>query len=155
MQVFEIMDEFPVCVFGSDPVTKAAEIMREHDCGIVPVIERGSGGIVVGVVTDRDICLRVVGRAKDCRTTTVVEAMTANPVCCGPRDDVRYVLLLMREHQLRRILVIDSERLIAGIVCISNLVDNVSNHEDLMDMLRGVSNAALTHRMELARVAGT
>jgi len=136
MQVCEIMRHDPVVCFPDDTAEVAARTMREHGTGILPVVRRNSGGQVIGVVTDRDLCLRVVGEGRDPLAVQVAECMTSAPVCCGPRDDIQYALLLMREHQVRRLPVVDSDYRIGGVVCLSNLVNSYLAAETLVETLR-------------------
>jgi CBS domain-containing protein len=136
MQVCEIMRQDPVVCFPDDTAEAAARTMREQRTGILPVVRKGSGGRLVGVVTDRDICMRVAAEGRDPKKVKVSECMTSSPVCCGPRDDVRFAMLLMREHQVRRIPVVDAEHHIGGMVCFSNLVNSDCNSDVLVDTLR-------------------
>src|SRR4051812_3782796 len=124
MKVSEIMHEYPVCCTELDTAQHAAELMKEHHAGALPVIEHGSGGKIIAVVTDRDLCLRVIAEARDPLKVTVRECMTSAPICCGPNDDLQYALLLMREHHVRRIPVVDKEARICGMISFANLVMN-------------------------------
>lgn len=136
MQVCEIMRHDPVVCLPDDTAAMAARTMREHGTGILPVVRPHSGGQLIGVVTDRDLCLRVIGEGRDPLAVKVAECMTSAPVCCGPRDDVQYALLLMREHQVRRLPVVDSEHRVGGMVCFSNLVNSYLPGETLVETLR-------------------
>lgn len=136
MQVCEIMRHDPVVCFPEDTAETAARTMSEQKTGILPVVRRGSGGKVVGVVTDRDICLRVVAEGRDSKKVKVAECMTSSPVCCGPRDDVRYAMMLMRENQVRRIPVVNSEHRIGGMLSFSNLVNAQCDADSLVDTFR-------------------
>lgn len=136
MQVCEIMHQDPVVCFPEETAEAAARTMAEQGTGMLPVVERGSGGKLLGVVTDRDICLRVVAEGRDPKTVKVSECMTSSPVCCGPRDDIRFAMLLMREHQIRRIPVVNAEHRIGGMVTFSNLVNSRFDPEALMDTFR-------------------
>ena len=136
MQVCEIMRDDPVVCFPQDTAETAARTMAEQGTGMLPVVERGSGGKLLGVVTDRDICMRVVAEGRDPKRVRVSECMTSSPVCCGPRDDVRFAMLLMREHQIRRIPVVDAEHRIGGMLTFSNLVNSRFDPEALIDTFR-------------------
>jgi CBS domain-containing protein len=136
MQVCEIMRHHPVVCFPEDTAEVAARTMREQGVGILPVVRKGSGGKLVGVVTDRDICLRVVAEGRDPQKVRVAECMTSSPVCCGPRDDVHFAMLLMREHQVRRIPVVDADYHIGGMLSFSHLVHSGYEPEDVVDTFR-------------------
>ena len=136
MQVCEIMRHHPVVCFPEDTAEIAARTMAEQGTGILPVVRRGSGGRLIGVVTDRDICLRVVAEGRDPKRVNVSECMTSAPVCCGPRDDIQFAMLLMREHQVRRIPVVDADHRIGGMLSYSNLVNTQCPPESLVDTFR-------------------
>jgi signal-transduction protein with cAMP-binding, CBS, and nucleotidyltransferase domain len=136
MQVCEIMHLDPVCCFPEDTAEVAARTMWEQNTGILPVVTKGSGGKLIGVVTDRDLCVWVVAKGLDPKKVKVSECMTDAPVCCGPRDDIRYAMLLMREHQVRRIPVVDKENRIGGMLTFANLANHQGNSDELVDTLR-------------------
>ena len=136
MQVCEIMRHHPVVCFPEDTAEVAARTMAEQNTGILPVVLKGSRGRLVGVVTDRDICLRVVAEGRDPKKVRVAECMSSSPVCCGPRDDVRFAMLLMREHQLRRIPVVDAEHRIGGMLTFANLLNTAFDADSLMETFR-------------------
>jgi CBS domain-containing protein len=138
MQVCEIMHEHPVCAFADDNATKVAQLMREQDTGIIPVIQAGSGGKLLGVITDRDICLRIIAAGYDPATVRIRDFMTSDPVCCGPRDPVGYAMVLMREYRVRRIPVVDRENRIGGMLTFANLAGNVASAEELARLLGSV-----------------
>jgi CBS domain-containing protein len=136
MQVCEIMRHDPVVCFPEDSAENVARTMAEQKTGILPVVRRGSGGKLIGVVTDRDICLRVVAEGRDPKQVKVAECMTSAPVCCGPRDDVHFAMVLMQEHQVRRIPVVDAENRIGGMLSFSNLVNAQCEPDILVDTFR-------------------
>jgi len=74
------------------------------------------------MVTDRDLCLHVVAGGKDPADIWISECMTADPICCGVGDDVRYALELMEEHQVRRLPVVNAKHEVAGILSLGDLV---------------------------------
>jgi len=138
MQVCEIMHEHPICAFPNDTASTVAELMREHDTGIIPIIEPHSGGKLLGVITDRDICLRVTANGYDPKSVTAGHVMTRDIVCCGPRDHVEFALLLMREHRVRRIPVVDHQHRIGGMLTFANLGGNLTSAEELARLLTSV-----------------
>ena len=118
MKVREIMTENPACCTPEQTVREAARLMAQNDCGSIPVVEENSRRLL-GVVTDRDLAIRVLaeGRGPD---TTVREAMTPDPVTCSPDDDVDKVERLMAERQVRRIPVVENGRVV-GVVAQADL----------------------------------
>ncbi|MFB3917170.1 MAG: CBS domain-containing protein [Terriglobales bacterium] len=122
MRVSEVMSSNPNCCTPSCTVRMAARILRQFDVGILPVIDDFLTRKLVGVITDRDLCLRVLAEVKDPGECTVKEFMTANPVCCSPETDVRKALAQMATRRVRRIPVVDRDRRIQGIVSLYDLV---------------------------------
>ena len=118
MKVREIMTENPACCTPEQTVHEAARLMAQNDCGSIPVVEESTRRLL-GVVTDRDLAIRVLaeGRGPD---TPVREAMTPDPVTCSPDDDVDKVERLMAERQVRRIPVVENGRVV-GVVAQADL----------------------------------
>lgn len=120
MRVREIMTANPRFVVPADPIAKAAEIMRELDVGIVPVVNDGTERRIEGVITDRDITVRCVAErhAAGCR---VRDHMTSDHLeTVSPDADVSEVENRMRAGRVRRILVADGGKLM-GIVAQADL----------------------------------
>ena len=96
----------------SATVVDAAKIMAQEDVGPVPVVEDGR---LTGIVTDRDITVRVVAEERDPGTTTIGEIASTKLVTVSPDDDLETALKLLAENQVRRIPVVEGDRLV-GIV---------------------------------------
>ena len=122
MKIKHVMTKDPTCCVSSDTTQRAARIMRDEDTGVVPVIENEQSRQVVGIVTDRDLCMNVLAEGRDSRTTQVHEAMTTAVVACAPHDSVDKATELMRENQIRRIPVVDEQRRLIGIVARADIV---------------------------------
>jgi CBS domain-containing protein len=118
MKANELMTPSPCCCSENDSAQDVARMMRDNDCGSVPVVN-DSGG-VVGIVTDRDLALRAIADGKD-GSTKVRDLMTASPCCCDADDDVRDVERMMSEHQVRRIPIVDESGRCVGIVAQADL----------------------------------
>jgi CBS-domain-containing membrane protein len=116
------MTKDPTSCVASDTAQKAASIMRAEDAGIVPVIENEQSQKVIGVVTDRDLCMNVVAEGRDPRTVRAEECMTATVVTCSPNDAVEKTMELMKENQIRRVPVVDEGRKLLGIVSLADVV---------------------------------
>jgi len=122
MKIKHLMTKDPTCCVPSDTAQRAAKIMREEDTGVVPIIENEHSRKVIGVVTDRDLCMNVVAEGRDSRTTQVHESMTTTVVSCSPQDSVDKATELMRENQIRRIPVVDEQHQLVGIVAMADMV---------------------------------
>ena len=122
MRIKHAMTKEPRCSVPSDTAQQAASIMRDEHAGIVPVIDDAQSRKIVGVVTDRDLCMNVVAEGRDPQSVTVEQCMTTKVVTCSPNDSVERATELMRENQIRRIPVVNEQRELQGIVAMADLV---------------------------------
>ncbi len=115
MRVKQIMTRNPVCCTPDSTAREAASLMRDHDCGSIPVVEDTRGKRLTGTVTDRDLAVRglAAGKGPD---TPVRELMTQDPVTCLPEDEVEDVRQVMVQEMVRRVPVVDEDGLVVGIV---------------------------------------
>lgn len=131
VQAREIMTENPACCTPDETMQRAAQMMREHDCGCLPVVEDSRSKRVIGTVTDRDLACRglAAGKGPD---TPVSEVMSKDPTCCRADDDVQAVERVMAEKQVRRVPVVDAKGCCIGMVAQADLAlheEAVSNSE--------------------------
>ena len=122
MKIKHVMTKDPTCCVPSDTAQRAARIMRGDDTGVVPIIENEQSRKLIGIVTDRDLCMNILAEGRDPRTTQVHESMTTTVVSCSPQDSVDKATELMRENQIRRIPVIDDQHQLLGIVAMADIV---------------------------------
>lgn len=120
MKANELMTSQPACVTATDPVQLAAQLMAEHDCGCLPVIESSGSDRVIGVITDRDIALRGVALGRD-HNTMVRDLMSTNLVSCTPDSDVDEVASMMSERQVRRVVILNADGGCVGIIAQADL----------------------------------
>ena len=123
MRVKHLMTKDPTCCVAADTAQRAAAIMRDEHIGIVPVIDNEQRRALVGVVTDRDLCMNVVAEGRDPKTVTVEACMTTAVVTCAPGDAVAKATELMKENQIRRVPVVDEHGALQGIVAMADLVE--------------------------------
>ena len=121
--VADIMNPVPVSIDAASPVTAAARKMLEHHIGMLPVVH---GGGVVGIVTDRDLVLRVLAEGRNAADTRVGDIATDWVVTVAPETPLEQVELLIEERRVRRMPVVSSGKLV-GIVSQSD-VARVSPH---------------------------
>jgi CBS domain-containing protein len=108
------------CNADTDLAT-AATIMWNDDCGIVPVVKNDNGE-VVGVITDRDICIAAATRHMPPQNIRVADVITGQLYACSPQDDVLRAVRTMSDRRVRRIPVIDRERHLIGILSMNDVV---------------------------------
>jgi len=101
-------------------LASAAKIMWDCDCGVVPVVNEERR--VVGMVTDRDICIAAAARASRPSDVQVRDVMSQEVASCKARDEVHAALKTMKERRVRRLPVLDAEGHLAGIVSMNDLV---------------------------------
>jgi CBS domain-containing protein len=120
MKAQDIMSRNPASVTPDTPVQEAARLMQSQDVGVLPVVESTASKRLVGLVTDRDIAIRVVAEGRS--NAMVRDAMTSNPKSVKPDDSVKDVMKLMGAEQVRRVPVVDDRGEIVGIVAQADLV---------------------------------
>ena len=120
MQVQKMMTSNPACVTPDDSVRDAARLMKEHDCGLIPVVEGQDSKRLLGVVTDRDLAVRVVGEGK-AADVKVGDVMSRDPSCASPDTEISEVERIMSERQVRRVPIVDSSGRLEGIVAQADL----------------------------------
>jgi CBS domain-containing protein len=103
-----------------------AKMMWDGDCGSVPVV--GEDRKVIGIITDRDICIAAATRSKTPSEIRAGEVITGNGIhAVKPDDDVRVALRTMRKHRVRRLPVVDHQQRLTGILSINDLAMNTSS----------------------------
>src|SRR5258708_17430007 len=105
-QVREAMTSNPRTVTADSSIAEAARLMRDEDTGIAPITE---GERLVGVVTDRDVAIKVVAEGKDPETTKVTQISATTLVTIDPEQDLDEALRLMAQHQVRRLPVVEED----------------------------------------------
>ncbi|MBI3047655.1 MAG: CBS domain-containing protein [Acidobacteria bacterium] len=119
----------------------AARLMREADYGTLPVVD--TAGRLVGILTDRDVCLALAGTRRNAVNIAVREAMTATVFSALVDDDVRSALAVMKRHRVRRLPVLDTSGNLKGMLSIEDLVvrgltgDGIGA-EEIVDALRAM-----------------
>lgn len=116
MRVKDLMTKTPFCCTQTDTVQHAAALMKQHDVGAIPVVNNCDERKLLGIITDRDICIKAVAASKGSCAFEVAEVMTASPHSCHVDDTVEACETLMERHQVRRVPVVDSKGICVGIV---------------------------------------
>ena len=126
MRVKNMMIKDPKFCVPSDTAQHAASLMRDEHAGFMPVVESAQSLRIIGVVTDRDLCMNVVAEGRDPRSVPVEECMTAKVVTCTSNDSVDRVTELMRENQIRRVPVVNEQHELLGIVALADVVERAT-----------------------------
>jgi len=145
MKARELMTSNPECVTRDDTITRAAEIMRDVDVGIVPVVDDRHSMRLVGLITDRDITVRHVAgdNDRDCR---VADHMTTGRLfTVSPDDDANDVLKRMKAEQVRRIPVTEGDRLV-GIIAQADIATDMSKDRETGELVEKISEPSKRKR---------
>ena len=138
----EVMTKNPVCCLPDDMVIKAAELMKSEDIGPILVIENEQTQKLAGIVTDRDLAMKIVAEGRDPKSTKIETVMTRKVVTCRADDDVQKALDAMAEHQLRRIPVVDNDNKVVGIIAQADVATRVNQPEKTAEMVKEISQAS-------------
>lgn len=110
----QLMTREVATVHVQDRVERAAQLMRECDCGALPVVN--DSGRLIGMITDRDIVMRLIARGRDTRSARVEDAMTDRAYACHASDDVEDCIEAMAHHKVRRMPIVDDRNRVIGIL---------------------------------------
>ncbi len=132
----EIMTKNPVCCLPNDMTAKVAKLMKRKNVGSIPVIENEKNRKLVGIVTDRDLTLKIIAKGLDAKSTKVEGVMTHKVVTCRAEDDLQKALDAMSEYQLRRIPVVDKDNKILGIIAQADVATRVDKPKKTAAMVR-------------------
>ena len=141
MRCEEIMNENVRCAEPSETVKAAAIRMRDHDIGFLPVC--AEGGSVLGVITDRDIAVRLVAEGLWAPTCRVSEIMTPEVVYVRRDDDISTAEERMSRHQKSRIVVVDDGGRLCGVISLADLAA-FEESKGASDTLRAVASRDVT-----------
>lgn len=125
MQVQDIMTRDPACCTPKSTLQDVAQQMAECDCGEIPVLDERQRP--VGVVTDRDICIRAVAKGKDMKKATAAEIMSVPVYTVQPQDELEQCLRQMEDRQVRRVPVVDAHGACCGIVAQADIARALGN----------------------------
>jgi CBS domain-containing protein len=137
----------PACCTPDSTAKDAALLMKEHDCGSIPVVERLETLRLLGILTDRDLAIRGLAAGKG-PNTPVRELMTNDPISAAPGDEVEIVREVMVAQQVRRVPVVDENGGVVGIVAQADLAleDGAASDQEVGRIVEAISDP----RRELA-----
>jgi CBS domain-containing protein len=146
MNVEDIMTRDVQCCGPDTNLAVAAKMMWDSDCGVVPIIN--VEGRVMGMITDRDICMAAVTKTRPPASITAWETSSGKAITCRPDDDIRVALDLMERGKVRRLPVVDEDGMLQGMLSMNDLVLAAGEHrgrsapelpvDDVMHTLKAV-----------------
>ena len=137
-----VMTRDVACCTPSDTVHVVAQFMKAKDVGAIPVVDSHEKKQIVGIVTDRDLALKVVAGGLDSRKTTVESVMSRKVVVCKTKDDWQIAVDAMAKHRLRRIPVVDDQGRIAGIIAQADVATRIEDAGTTAKVVEEISRAA-------------
>lgn len=135
----EVMTKNPVFCMSTDMAVKAAKLMKSENVGSIPIVENGNTQELIGIVTDRDLAMKIVGEGLDAESTKIEVVMTHKVVTCLADDDLQKVMDIMSEHQLRRIPVINENKKILGMISQADVAIHYDHPEKTAAMVKEIS----------------
>ena len=120
MKVKEVMTQDAKAIWITESLADAARSMWDNDCGILPIIKDGRK--VVGLITDRDICMATAMKQKNPAAISVEEVMSGTVYAAAPDEDIGQALKTMREHKVRRLPVLNLEGELEGILSLNDIM---------------------------------
>jgi CBS domain-containing protein len=138
----DLMTRDLTCCLPKDMVQAVAQSMKTQDIGAMPVVDSHEKKKLIGIVTDRDLALKVVAEGLDSRKTTVEDVMSRKMVVCKTGDGWQSALDAMAKHQLRRIPVVDDQGRIAGIIAQADVATRMEEPGATAKVVEEISRAA-------------
>ena len=137
----EVMTKDPIYCLPTNMVSEAAELMRKEHIGSVLVIDSEQSKKLVGIVTDRDLALKVVADGLDAKSTKVEAVMTHKVITRRSNNDLQKALNSMAKYQLRRIPIVDKDNKILGIIAQADVATRVDHPKKTAALMKEVSHA--------------
>lgn len=131
------MTPSPTACQPENTAIEAAELMRREDCGLVPVVSEN--GKLIGVLTDRDIVVKIVAEGRDARSTAVSEVMSTDLVTCLPQETIETVMEQMATRQVRRIPIVERDGSLVGIVAQADIATRIANPQETGQVVQAIS----------------
>ena len=135
----DIMTKDVVTVSPEATIQEVAQLMKEADIGPVLIVDNEQSRTLVGIMTDRDIVLKVIADGQDPKTTPVGEAMSKKLVTVRPDDDVDVAMKAMAQFQLRRIPVVEENMMLVGIISQADVATRVGEPEQTAEVVKEIS----------------
>ncbi len=127
MRVKDVMTADPACCTSETSLQEVSQMMVDHDCGEIPVVEDQEKKLPIGVITDRDIVCRVVARGQNPLDLTVADCMSQPCITVTPDMPLEQCCRVLEENQIRRVPVVDAGGVCCGIVALADIALHTKN----------------------------
>lgn len=134
----EIMTRGVKTVRRDAPLREVAQLMKDEDCGVVPIVDER--GCLVGIVTDRDLVIRAFTGGKSPDQLRASDVMTDDVECVHPEEDIHSIISLMGKRQIRRIPVVERDDRVIGIISMGDIANRADYDEELQEALDRISS---------------
>lgn len=135
----KVMTKNPVFCLSDDMVIKAAILMKSENVGSIPVVDNEQTQALIGIVTDRDLVLKILAEGLDATSTQIDVVMTHKVVTCLADDDMQKVMDTMSSRQLRRIPVINKNKKILGMISQADVMIRYDHPKRTAAMVKEIS----------------
>ena len=135
----DIMTRDVVACTPQSTIVEVAQLMKEEDIGPVLVVDNEQSRTLVGIVTDRDIVLKVIAEGRDPKTTRVGDVMSKKLITCRADDDVDVAMRAMAQYQLRRIPVVEGNMMLVGIIAQADVATRANEPEKTAEVVKEIS----------------
>jgi len=134
----ELMTRDPICATPQTPVPEVARMLRDEDTGIIPVVDSPENRRLVGVVTDRDLVVRLVAQDVDVTGAMAHQAMSEQVATLGEDATLEDCVRLMAEKQVRRVPIVTGDGMLVGIVSQADLARAAEDDKEIEDEVAGM-----------------
>ena len=132
MKVKDVMTPHAKTIWLTESLADAARVMWENDCGVLPIVKDQK---VVGMITDRDICMATAMRKSNASGISVEEVMTGQVYAVNPEDNIDQALQVMQQHRIRRLPVINPEGELEGVLSMNDIVLHAAQDAEVEDTI--------------------
>jgi CBS domain-containing protein len=135
----EVMTSNPVCCLPDEKVNEVAQMMKSEGVGSIPVIENRENHHLIGILTDRDLALKVVATGRNPAKMKIRQVMRRRLFTCLQSDDLQKAFDAMAKHQVRRVPVIDGDGRIVGIIAQGDIATRIDEPEKTGELVAKIS----------------
>ena len=141
----EVMTREPVCCEPGQTIVQLAQLMKKEDVGSIPVVDSHEDKQLIGIVTDRDIVVKVLANGTADRATAR-DAMTSNPASCRESDDVSTAVEMMSDRQVRRMPIVDDHGRLTGIIAQADVATRVNRDKTTGELVEAISEPGFSRK---------
>ncbi len=135
----DIMSKDPAFCQASDTAVLAAKLMEKHDIGVLPIVNNLHDQKLIGIVTDRDLAIKLVAAGRNPKTTTLDQVMSQPVVTCSPDDDYSTAVGLMERYQLKRIPAVTTSGRAVGMISQADVALRILDQGTIAEVVSAIA----------------